>query len=69
MHCAATQQYAVRWSFSCDGSAKIQWSPLNSHGKCAEKSCELSEHVNYQSLFYVTFLSMAESCVQSKHAN
>ena len=24
---------------------------LNSHGKCAEKSCELSEHANYPSLF------------------
>ena len=29
--------------------------PLNSHGKCPEKLCELSEHENYQSLFYVTF--------------
>ena len=48
---------------------QIQYSPLNSHGKCAEKSCKLSKHVNYQSLFYVTFLSMAEGCVQSKCAN
>ena len=45
---------------------QVQWRPLNSHGKCMEKSYELSEHVNYPSLFYVTFLSMVESCVQSK---
>ena len=28
-----------------------------------------SDHANYQSLIYITFLSMAESCVQSKRAN
>ena len=31
----------------------LQWIPLNSHGKCAEKLCELSEDANYLSLFYV----------------
>ena len=31
----------------------VQWSLLNSHNKCAEKSCELSKHANYPSLFYV----------------
>ena len=34
-----------------------------------KKSCELSKHANYQSLFYVMFLLMVESCVQSKRAN
>ena len=30
----------------------------------ARKNC-----ANYPSLFYITFLSMVESCVQNKHAN
>ena len=29
----------------------IQSSPLNSHSKCEEKLCQLSEHANYLSLF------------------
>ena len=37
-----------------------------SHVKCAEKSCELSKHANYQSLFYVIFLLRAQSWVLSK---
>ena len=44
-------------------------SPLNLQGKCREKSCKLSEHANDLNLFYVTFLSMEESCVQSKCVN
>ena len=48
---------------------EIQSTLLNSHGKCAEKSCELSTHVNYASLFYITFLSTAESCVQDNCVN
>ena len=47
----------------------VQWSLLNSHCKCTEKLCELSEHANYLSIFYVMFLSTVESCVQSKFAN
>ena len=47
----------------------VQWSPLNSRGKRAEKLYELTEHANYPSLFYVIFLSMVESCVLSKRAN
>ena len=33
---------------------EVQWSLLNSHGKCTEKSCKLSEHA---------------SCVLDNHAN
>ena len=40
-------------NFTTELAILIQWSPLNSHGKCADKSCELSEHGNYLSLFYV----------------
>ena len=47
----------------------LQWSLLNSHSKCTEKSCELSKHVNCLSLFYITFLSTVKSCVQDNHAN
>ena len=34
---------------------------------CTEKLCKLSKHANYQSLFYITFLSMIKTCVQDNH--
>ena len=40
----------------------------NSHTKYVEMLCELSEHANYPSLFYITFCSMVASCVQDNRA-
>ena len=35
----------------------LQWDPLNSHGKCAEKSCELSE-----TMLHCVFINSGNLC-------
>ena len=42
---------------------KIQWSPLNLHAKCAEKSCELSE-----TKFTSTYLALLNLPNQDAHS-
>ena len=43
----------------------IQWSPMNSHGKCAEKSCELSEHANDQAYFMLSNITLGRVVYQT----
>ena len=45
------------------------WYHNYSRARLIHKANAQKNRVYYQSLFYITFLSMAESCVQSKHAN
>ena len=42
--------------------AYLQWSPLNSHGKCTEKSCKLSEPILHQVTLHYGELCIRQPC-------
>ena len=51
------------------GDHQVQWSPLNLHTKCAEKLCELSEHVNYpETKFTLTYSALLNLPNQDLHS-